>query len=394
MVRVSGYVKKIEDLERIPVMTGKQRHARAAARRRRGADRSRDASRHRRTRRRGRGGGRRDRDAQWRERARDDRARQGQARGAAQRPAGGRRDRHDLRPLLADPARRGQSQAQAGRRVDRRGAGVLRVPVPPALEPDRRDRHADRGALGVHRDAPAGHQREHHVARRHRHRDRHAGGRRDRDDRERAQETRAWRRRRTRTDGRGIRGMPGGRAVAVLLADDRRVVIPSGVHARGPGGPAVRAARVHQDLRHALGVAALDHAGAGAHLLAGARQHPSRTRQPREPRDHGSVPAVPRSRAACALDRGAGGDRARAGDAVAGVAARHRVHAGTRRGRPAVHADHAAGSFDRRGTFAAAADRQADPHRARGGAGVRQGRSRRDRPPILPRSRCSRRPSS
>ena len=42
----------------------------------------------------------------------------------------------------------------------------------------------------------AGHQRQHHVARRHRDRDRHAGGRGDRDDRERAQEARARHRRR------------------------------------------------------------------------------------------------------------------------------------------------------------------------------------------------------
>ena len=226
---------------------------------------------------------------------------------------------------------------------------------------------------GVHRDAAAGHQRQHHVAGRHRHRDRHAGGRGDRDDRERAQEARARRGRRRRADARDLRRLPGGRAIAVLLADDRRAVVPAGVHAGSPGRAALRAARVHQDLRDGRGVAAVDHAGAGAHLPAGARQDPSRVGEPSEPRDDGGLPAVPRARAPGAVGRDAGCDRTRACDVVAGVPARHGVHAGTRRRRPSVHADDASRPVHRCGARAAAADGPADPHRTRSRARVRQG---------------------
>ena len=75
MVRATGYVKSIGDLERIPVMATEGRHAGAAARRRGSAARAGDAPRHRRTRRRGRGGRRRRRHAQRRQRARHHRAR-------------------------------------------------------------------------------------------------------------------------------------------------------------------------------------------------------------------------------------------------------------------------------------------------------------------------------
>ena len=268
----------------------RRRHAGAAARRGGSAPRARDAPRDRRARRRGRGRRRRHRHAQRRQRARHDRARQAQARRAARGPAAGRRDRRDLRPRRADPARRRQPEAEAARRVHRRGAGLLRVPVPPALGPDRRDRHADRGRLGVHRHARAGHQRQHHVARRHRHRDRHAGRRGDRDDRERAQEAGA-RAGRVAAHGGDLRRLPRGRAVAVLLADDRRALVPAGVHARGAGRPDVRAARVHQDVRDGRGVAALDHAGAGADLVPGARPDPTGEREPGQPGRGGRLPA-------------------------------------------------------------------------------------------------------
>ena len=49
------------------------------------------------------------------------------------RPAAGRRDRRDLRPLEPDRARGGAPAQQARRGVRRRRAGVLRVPVPCAL---------------------------------------------------------------------------------------------------------------------------------------------------------------------------------------------------------------------------------------------------------------------
>ena len=68
----------------------------------------------------------------------------------------GRRNRRDLRSGRPDPARGRSSQGQAARRVHRSRARLLRLPVSLALGSHRRDRHADRRALGVHRDAAQG----------------------------------------------------------------------------------------------------------------------------------------------------------------------------------------------------------------------------------------------
>ena len=76
------------------------------------------------------------------------------------------------------------------------------------------------------------------------------------------------------------------------------------------------------------------------------------------------------------MDRHGRDDGTGARDPVAGLAARQRVHARARRGRPSLHADDPAGPVDRRRARPAAADRQADPHRARGRARVRQGGAR------------------
>ena len=67
-----------------------------------------------------------------------------------------------------------------------------------------------------------------------------------------------------------------GRAGAVLLAAHHHAVVRAGVHARGAGRPAVRAARLHQDLRDGRGGGAVGHAGAGADGLSHPRPH-SRT---------------------------------------------------------------------------------------------------------------------
>ncbi len=56
---------------------------------------------------------------------------------------------------------------------------------------------------------------------------------------------------------RDPRRLPRGRAGAVLLAADHRGELPAGVHARGAGRAAVRAARVHQDLRDAAAARSL-----------------------------------------------------------------------------------------------------------------------------------------
>ena len=82
-----------------------------------------------------------------------------------------------------------------------------------------------------------------------------------------------------------------------------------------------------------------------------------------------------------------------AGGALAGDAARHRVHAEPQRGHAVLHADHAAGPVGHQGGGAAAdagQDHQVVPG---GGIGLGQGRPRRDRHRSRRRPRCSR-PSS
>jgi SepF-like predicted cell division protein (DUF552 family) len=83
--------------------------------------------------------------------------------------------------------------SQADRGVHRRRAGLFRVPVASALGAGGNHQPAARHAGRLHRHAPAGHQRQHHVPGRHRHRHRRDGGCGDRDDRERAQASGAFR---------------------------------------------------------------------------------------------------------------------------------------------------------------------------------------------------------
>ena len=97
-----------------------------------------------------------------------------------------------------------------------------------------------------------GHHVQHHVARRHRHLDRRAGRRRDRRGGERLQAARAVDR--GRPEGRLPRGAAagaeGGRAVGLLLAAGDRGRVPAHLHAGRPGGPALQAARLHEEPRH------------------------------------------------------------------------------------------------------------------------------------------------
>ena len=92
-------------------------------------------------------------------------------------PAQRRRGRADLRPLAAHRPRGRQPARQARRGVHRRRAGLRAFPVPPALGLRGRGHAAGRRAGRLHRDALAGRQREHPVARRHRHRPRRHGRR-------------------------------------------------------------------------------------------------------------------------------------------------------------------------------------------------------------------------
>ena len=173
-------------------------------------------------------------------------------------------------------------EGQARRGVRGRRARVPRVPAASALRAGGGRVAAARRAGGVRRDAPAGGQREHHVAGRHRDRDRRDGRRRDRDDRERAQEARGvGARARPRADRgravagdhrRGGRGRPG----ALLQPRHHHAVVRAGVHARSAGRPDVRAARLHQDLCDGRRRGARRDAGAGADGLLRARAHSRR----------------------------------------------------------------------------------------------------------------------
>ena len=181
---------------------------------------------------------------------------EGEARRAGEEPPARRRDRRDLRSLRPDRACGAAPARQARRGVRRRRARLRRLPSPSALGV-RCDRDAAaRRARRVHRHALPGRQRQHHVARRHRDRDRRDGRRGGGDDRERAQETRAVAacapRPAHRNRGalaRDRRRRRGGRAGALLLARHHHALVRAGVRAGSTGGTLVRAARLHQDLR-------------------------------------------------------------------------------------------------------------------------------------------------
>ncbi len=190
---------------------------------------------------------------------------------------------------------------------------------------------------------------------------------------------------------RDLRWLPRGGAVALFLADDRGALVPAGVHARSAGRTALCAAGLHEDLCDGLGVAPVDHAGAGADLPAGARQGPPGVRESGESRDDGRVPAVPRVRVALSTGRCRGDGVADLRDRVARLAPWHGVHAGTRRRRLPLHADHAARAFDRRRSRAAAADRQADHARCRRSSAYSAKPGAPTAPRIPRRSRCSKR---
>ena len=203
MVRARGYLKSLDDFRKIPVLVSEGGTPVLLADVARVQLGSGDAPRHRRSGRRGRSGRRRHRAALGQERMGDDPGGQGQARDAQAQPAGRRRDRARLRSLGADRARGRSPARQADRGVRRGRARLPRVPRPPALGAGGRRVAAARRAGRVHRDARAGCQREHHVAGRHRDRDRRDGRRGDRDGRERAQETRGLEARASRSGRSG-----------------------------------------------------------------------------------------------------------------------------------------------------------------------------------------------
>ena len=126
---------------------------------------------------------------------------------------------------------------------------------------------------------------QHHEPRRHRHRHRRHDRRRHRHDRERAQASGA-RAARQAPPGNPRRSGVRGRPRAVLLAAHHHGVVPADLHAGSAGRTPVRAAGLHQDVRHGGGRGAVDHAGAGADGAVRARPHHPRAQEPGEPVPH------------------------------------------------------------------------------------------------------------
>jgi hypothetical protein len=195
--------------------------------------------------------------------------------GARVRPPRHHRPRHRHpapRPRGGDDRRRAGDRGVSPAHPQRAPAGHLVAP---------------RGAPGLRADVPAAHPRDHHVARRHRHRHR---GHRRRGDRDGGGRPQGPRRPAPRRHARGaiaqaLRGRAGGDAGHLLLAAHHRRELHPGVWPHGPGGPALSPARVHQDLRDALGGPPVHHRGARAARPALAGQDGGRARSPGEPRD-------------------------------------------------------------------------------------------------------------
>ena len=98
-------------------------------------------------------------------------------------------------------------------------------------------------------------------------------------------------------DRGGIRGRPG----AVLLAAHHHGVVPADLHAGSAGRAPVRAAGLHQDVRHGGGGDPVDDAGAGADGDLRARPHHSRSTGTRSTAS--SSPSIGRSSAVCCRPR-------------------------------------------------------------------------------------------
>ena len=241
MVRVGGYLKTLTTSPclaaraGVPVRLGDVR----------APDRPGDAAWHRRTRRRGRRS-----PAAWWSCARARTPHETIAAVKAKSPScraacRGRRDRdhHDRSALIERAVR--QPGDQAGRGVHRRRpvCAVFLWHLRSALVAIIVTLAAGRTG-GVRRQKHyQGHQRQHHVAGRHRDRDRRDGRRRDRDDRERAQKIElgstpsgATRSQATRALGRDDAGCGRGRPGALLLAARDHALVRPGVHAAGAGG--------------------------------------------------------------------------------------------------------------------------------------------------------------
>ncbi len=300
----------------------------------------------------------------------------------------------------AHPPRDRHAEAHARRGARDRQPGDPRIPLahPERRDPDRHD--PDRRPALVHSDACDGHHGEHHVARRDRGGDRRHGRCRDRRRRADAQEARAVAVRRPPGElpRRRRRRREGSRRPQLLLAAGDRRLVSADLRARGAGRPALQAARVHQELLDRDRRPAGDHPGSGgaphlharrsvfvpaalalSHRQCRLRRHdPQRGDPSDQPAADAALPAGDRGRAALSL----ADDRRRhprgRGDGADLLPARFGIHAAPQRRHDSLHADGAAGHVDHPG---ARGDPDAGSHdqaASRGGERLRQIRPRRD----------------
>jgi hypothetical protein len=178
----------------------------------------------------------------------------------------GRRGGARLRPPRHHRPRHRHAAPRPHRGDDRRRAGDRGVPPAHPQRAPAGHLVAPRGAPGLHADVPLAGPRDHHVARRHRHRHRGHRRRGDRDGRGRPQEAGAPAPRpRPRSERTGSgRGRARGHAGHLLLAAHHRRERSSRCSASRARRAALPPARVHQDLRDALGGAPVHHGGARA----------------------------------------------------------------------------------------------------------------------------------
>ena len=263
-----------------------------------------------------------------------------------------------LRPVGADPRVRRDADRHAPPAGDHRHDHLPGVPVPRAIGAHRHDRAAAVGAAVVHRHPLSRPLVQHHVARRHRHRHRRAGGCRHRAHRERARPPGGGAARSRPATGHRRR-LQGSRPSDLLLAAADHRQLPAHLHAGRPGGPAVHAARLHEDVRDVRGGDAVHHARAAADGAAAEGPLPHRGRQSGEP------VARPRLPAHCGAGRPVPDRRGRRRgpphdcDRADLPAPRVGVHAAARRGIAAGDAHHVP-RYRHRGS-ASRADR-AEPH--------------------------------
>jgi Cu(I)/Ag(I) efflux system membrane protein CusA/SilA len=123
------------------------------------------------------------------------------------------------------------------------------------------------------------------------------------------------------------RGLPRGRSGAVLQPADHHGFLPAGIHPGGAGGPPVRAARVHQDLRHGRRGDPVGNAGAGADAALHPRPYPARGEESGESPADRPLPAADCRCAALEETDHRPGARRAGRDGAAGNAAGQRIHA-------------------------------------------------------------------